>query len=233
MAKRPVFVPNGDRPFVTAVETEFEFFSGFASSQKKKSIRSLHEAFSAQNGPAKLLEVSSKSSEELGVRLSAFNLSLRKSANFSVESLFQGSKVFASGGPYTDLYGRPAHEAKRDVRLKNSGELTSFSYFGRNFPLRPTTFFYNWLYINTLALQPDLVASLVDFNAFTDIEFNPKRSINCQAAAVATCVGLRGVGLLDDALESSEAFLEVVYGDSLDEHVETSSGTASEQTTLF
>ena len=36
-----------------------------------------------------------------------------------------------------------------------------------------------------------------NYNAFTDIEFNPEKSINCQARAAAIYVGIAKAGLLD------------------------------------
>ena len=50
------------------------------------------------------------------------------------------------------------------------------------------------------------------YDAFTDIEFNPKKSINCQAQAAAVYVSLEKQGLLLEALKSKEAFLNIVYG---------------------
>ena len=52
----------------------------------------------------------------------------------------------------------------------------------------------------------------MEYDAFTDIEFNPNRSINCQAEAAAIYVSLQQQGLLGEALQSKERFLEVVYG---------------------
>ncbi|WP_428843240.1 DarT1-associated NADAR antitoxin family protein [[Collinsella] massiliensis] len=43
------------------------------------------------------------------------------------------------------------------------------------------------------------------------IEFNPKRSINCQAEAAAIFVSLSRQGLLRDALESEDGFREIVF----------------------
>jgi len=51
-------------------------------------------------------------------------------------------------------------------------------------------------------------ASLYD--AFTDIEFNPDRSINCQAYSLALFRALQERNLLSEALASKEAFLDVV-----------------------
>ena len=56
----------------TAVE--FTWFAGMAISQKQKSIQSLHEAAKRRLGDVPILEISSKSPDPLGVRLSAFNL---------------------------------------------------------------------------------------------------------------------------------------------------------------
>lgn len=51
----------------------------------------------------------------------------------------------------------------------------------------------------------------MSYDAFTDIEYNPKRSINCQARSVAKVVGLARAGLLAEALRSPMAFLELGY----------------------
>ena len=38
---------------------------------------------------------------------------------------------------------------------------------------------------------------ITKYNAFTDVEFNPNKSINCQARAAAIFVGIAKAGLLD------------------------------------
>ena len=53
---------------------QFEFFSGFSETQKQKSILSLHNSFLSKHGNMKILEISSKSQNPLGISLSAFNL---------------------------------------------------------------------------------------------------------------------------------------------------------------
>ena len=60
------------------------------------------------------------------------------------------------------------------------------------FRLETRTFFYDWLYVSALAGHPELVNELEHRAAFTDIEFNPKRSINCQAHSVALFQGIAG-----------------------------------------
>jgi hypothetical protein len=124
----------------------------------------------------------------------------------SLESAFQGSKVFEKGGPYTDLYFTEARIAKRDPRLQQSGYLTGFRFNGFSFPLEPKTIFYDWLYINALYPHRAWLERLRAYAGFTDIEFNPTKSINCQARSCALFVSLMSDNLLDQAVISPELF---------------------------
>ena len=213
MAVRPVFVVSMDNRYCVRNDVEFEFFSGFSDKQKRRSIASLHQEYLRRNMGKKVLEISSKSQEELGVKLSAFNLMIKTKSGkeFSVESAFQASKVFEKGGPYKDLLDEPSIKAKRDERLKNSGRIIAFQIDGKTFETEPKTYFYNWLYINTLHLHGELTEQLVGYDAFTDIAFNPQKSINCQAEAAAIYVSLAKQGLLHEALKDKNSFREIVY----------------------
>jgi len=131
--------------------------------------------------------------------------------SYSVECAFQASKVFRHGGPFVDLLNVSSRAAKTDRRLRNSGELVGFKYFAHEFPLEPKTYFYDWLYASALCRDGKLVEQVMTFDAFTDIEHNPERSINCQARTVAKVVGLARAGLLEDALQSPRVFLELGY----------------------
>lgn len=216
MAKRPVFISKLNKEDIIQKTTiDFTWFAGFSLTQKQKSIEDFHEKTLEKYPELHLLEVSSKSLNELGVKLSAFNLMIKTKNEklFSVETAFQASKVFESGGPYKDLYLKTSKEAKTDLRLKNSGELVGFKYFDREFPLEPKTFFYNWLYINALVKNKNLAKQVLKYNGFTDIEFNPNKSINCQAEAVAIYVSLANNDLLEVALKSVEDFVNTVYGE--------------------
>lgn len=189
MAKRPVF--SASKNGVKETLVEFNWFPGFAPSQKKKSIQSLHENYIEKNTNYKILEISSKSDLELGISLSAFNLSVNHNGEFiPFESLFQGSKVFELGGPYSDIYFKDSRTAKQDIRLKNSGEIIGFKYENKDWPNEPKTFFYDWMYINTVLNQRNLLEQIIQYDSFTDIEFNPKKSFNCQAKAAALLVSL-------------------------------------------
>lgn len=217
MASRPVFVVSLDKRYCIRENVEFEFFSGFSDKQKKKSINSLHQSYLNKNADKRILEISSKSENELGIKLSAFNLIIKTKnrKEFSVESAFQASKVFEKGGPYKDLLDVPSKVAKKDERLKNSGRIVAFYIDGKTFEAEPKTYFYNWLYINTLHLYDELTEQLMAYNAFTDIVFNPQKSINCQAEAAAIYVSLQKQELLREALKSKEAFLDIVYSSQI------------------
>ncbi len=213
MATRPVFVPKRSKTsFVLEAPVDFDWSAGLSVAQKQKSILALHQAAQKRFPIHAPLEVSSKSTNPLGVALSAFNLSLRLSdgAEVSVESAFQSSKSFELGGPYVELLRASAKDAKRDPRLRDSGRLTSFVFEGQEWPLRPLTAFYDWLYLQALAQHPELAAQLVAHDAFTDIEFNPERSLNCQARSCALYVSLYREGLLDQALKDRKGYLDLL-----------------------
>ncbi|MBM7717448.1 hypothetical protein QRD87_19855 [Bacillus altitudinis] len=213
MAKRPVFIASKDKNnYVMEKDINFEWFPGFSVSQKQKSIDSFHDNVRKYDDSLRLLEVSSKSKDELGVALSAFNLKIttKSGKEFSVETAFQASKVFQNGGPFLDLYEKTSKDAKKDMRIKNSGDLIYFQFFNRRWELEPKTLFYDWLYINALALNKRLAEKVVEYNAFTDIEFNPQKSINCQAKSVALYVSLYKANLLDEALESVDKYKQII-----------------------
>ena len=76
-AIRPIFYAIDKSPFVKSVDIKFEFFSGFALSQKIKSIDSLLNSAKRELKSEKILEISKASPSPLGRALSAFNLKLR------------------------------------------------------------------------------------------------------------------------------------------------------------
>ena len=212
MAVRPVYVPKNDTPGVIVKDVTFQWYPGFSTAQKQRSINALHDA-AGELGIHPVLEISSKSREELGVQLSAFHLILTSETSnktFSVETAFQGSKVFENGGPYIDLLEGTSRQAKKDERLRDSGKLIRFEYFGRSYPLQPRTFFYDWLYLNALEEHPGMAAYLMKYEGFTDIEFNPKKSINCQAYSAALYVSILRSGCIEEVMSSPEKFLAIL-----------------------
>ena len=202
MANRPVFVSDEKR-LVRIAEVEFDFASGFAKSQKQKCIVNLHESYKRWHPEAKLLDISRYSNNELGVALSAFNLTLKtaEGQELPVELAYQAGKVFAQGGPYLDLLDKKPSDAKRDPRLENSGKLIGFQFDGAEISLHPIRLFYTWLYLRGLDNHRDLADQLMAYDAFTDIVFNPNKSTNCQAHAAAVYVSLRKRGDEDKAVK--------------------------------
>lgn len=215
MATRPVFVVSQDnnKELYKQVDIEFTFYSGFAVTQKTKSIQSLHESAKKQ-GYKNILEVSTKSSNKLGWQLSAFNLMVdfEEDKKISLECAFQGSKVFEGNRQYKDLYYVESIKAKKDERLKKSGNIVGFDFEGEFWENEPKTAFYDYLYMKTLySNYRDIIEKLIKYDAFTDIEFNPKKSINCQARTCAIIVSLEKLDLMENVLKNKDNFINTVY----------------------
>lgn len=182
--------------------------------QSQKSIDSLHSAAKKQLHVDEILEISSKSKDERGVKLSAFNLMIhtqKYGQAFSVECAYQSSKVFELGGPYKDIRNMTSREAKGEPRLRDSGLLTGFNFFDVTWALEPKTAFYDWLYINALHKHSDLAKYVLKHKAFSDIAFNPERSLNCQAYSAALYVALHEKKLLTaSVLREKDSFLNAL-----------------------
>ncbi len=186
MASRPVFLPTpGDGPLVQERFFDFDWASGFAESQKKKNVAALHAA-AKRGGIGRILEISSKSDERVGRRLSVFSLQVEVGGiRQPLESVYQASKVFEECGPFPEILSYEPREAKRFIRELSCGRLIGFDFEGRRYPLSPKNAFYDWLYIRALADHADWISKNVSYDAYSDIEFNPEKQINCQARAFA------------------------------------------------
>jgi type I restriction enzyme M protein len=211
MAERIIFIASSNKVGVICEKIEFQYYTGCALSQKQKSIASLHEK-AREMGLKKILEVSTASNNELGIKLSAFNLQGDISPfDVPVELNFQSSKVFEFGGPYNDLLNVTSREAKMDKRLKTSGNIIKFAFNNNYFNNEPLTYFYDWLYINTLMQNRILIQQIEEYNVFSDIAFNNEKSINCQAYSLALFKSIINAGINIDELNSPEKYLAIVY----------------------
>ncbi|MGB5235642.1 MAG: hypothetical protein WBN85_10785, partial [Candidatus Macondimonas sp.] len=56
---------------------------------------------------------------------------------------------------------------------------------------------------------PSLSEQLLQYDGFSDIEFNPDNSINCQAASAALYKSLTERALIDVALSSPDEFIKI------------------------
>lgn len=214
MASRPVFLvdDSGAELVATRVVT-FTWYAGMSMDRRRMSARSLMEAAEALYPERRFLEVSRMSDDPLGTKLSAFNLLYPEggqTAQRPVECVFQSSKVFEHGGPFRDLLDATPADAKRDERLRNSGRLIAFELDDRRWPNEPLTAFYDWIYLKALDASDDCRTSVLNYNGFSDIAFNPAKSFSCQAYTVALYVSLHRRGLLNQALHSSDEFLSVL-----------------------
>ncbi|MFN0012869.1 MAG: DUF6977 family protein [Phycisphaerales bacterium] len=208
MATRPVFVPLVPARRVAERPVEFVWVPGMARTQIQKCIRSLHAAATERLRLDSLLEISTRSERGAGVALSAFNLMIPTTAGpVPVECVYQSSKLFERGGPFLDLLTATPREARADERLTASGQLVGFIHDSESWGLEPKTCFYDWLYVRALAAHPALAALVARTAGFTDIAFNPERSISCQARSAALYSVLFHTGDLAEAMSSQRTFI--------------------------
>ena len=209
MVNRPIFIPNFNGPSLCQEQLiEFNWSSGFAEVQKKKNIKALHKA-AIEKGHTKILEISTKSDEEVGKKLSAFNLKYRIDGKvFPLESVYQGSKVFKECGPFPEIFEYEPREAKKFIKKKSPDgrNIIKYSLRGKSYPLSPPNAFYDWLYIRSLIDDAEWIEDNLKFDAFTDIEFNPKKQINCQARAFAGYLSLLKSNNLSKASSNFDYF---------------------------
>lgn len=211
MAKRGVFVSKDRYPYFEEVYVEFDWFGGFALSQKRKCILGLHLNFN-ESYDNKVLEVSSNSLNLLGNKLSAMNLSKRvisDNKTTSVESAFQSSRIYTNRGtgetlgPFTEYLYSDGFTSKKEIKaLVSKGGFHSYDYEfdGMYFPAPDfhISLFYDYLYINALLEEEnkcvfnELVHS--NYTAFTDLA---TKSLNCQARSCAIFISLYKLDLLD------------------------------------
>ncbi len=224
MSTRPVYLPKLTKPFYSVENYEFDWASGQAAAQKKKNSATLQELWQEKHPDGKILEVSTKSDNETGVKLSPFNLtkrlaSLRK--EFPVENIYQASKTFRHGGPYYDLLGVAPNKALADPRLLDSGDLVAFTLEKEQYPANPSFLFYQWLYLSALLENPGLAAKVKQTDAFCDIEFNPAKGTNNQAMACAVFNSLSKLNLLEEA-RTFEGFKKIMMAQDITEIKEQS-----------
>lgn len=201
MARRLAFFPSAELPYFTAKEIEFEYFNGLALSRQQLSIASMHRAIKENYPNSNILEISTKSKDILGQRLSAFNLKMSDDTiSCTVESAYQGSKIFEFGGPFNDIYKFESINAKQDLRLTTSGNLIGFEYNAERFTVRDNPNFYDYLYIKALINSINHF-ELQDYDVFTDIAFSTNfsssstKARNCQARSAAIYSALAKSGI--------------------------------------
>ena len=133
MAQRKCFIVDmKNDSFFQEKTIDFEYFNGFSLVQKQKSIISLHKSILNIDKDFKVLEISTKSVNSIGKKLSAFNLRFYDEStnrNYAIENVFQSSKVFENGGPFVDLLTASPQKSKTDSRLNKSVTIVGLEPF--------------------------------------------------------------------------------------------------------
>lgn len=167
MAKRRVYYIESNK--IRFTDFDIEWNHGFSIQQKQKNVRNFHVAISKYFNVQlnQILEVSTKSFDEIGKQLSSFNLKIQiNEGKFPLECIYQSSKVFANFlGEYQiseALYMNPK-SAKVRLAKENHNYLIKFRCFGKDFPLEPKYLFYDWLYINAVKELPDLINYIFNY----------------------------------------------------------------------
>ncbi|MCR5836234.1 MAG: hypothetical protein K6G88_07000 [Lachnospiraceae bacterium] len=197
MATRPVFLVNSCFPYYSEVDVDFVYNQGFAPCQKKKNIIAIHGAFHKDHKDVNVLEISSKSFDETGVNLSAFNLQLYVKSlekHMPVEVMYHVGKVFEKSGQHREMLDMTPRECKKYLFNNSFGKVDYFLFESQRVNTENFCDFYNWLYIRALLENETLSRGLLEYQAFTDVEYNPNRSKNCQARSAAIFVSLFKLG---------------------------------------
>lgn len=84
--------------------------------------------------------------------------------------------------------------------------LKDFNCLVKYYSAEPVAFFYDWLHISALKQNDVLASKLENYDIFTDIEFNPNKSLSCQASTVAMFLNLKKAKILNSATETSDRF---------------------------
>lgn len=141
------------------------------------------------------LEVSSRSGVPEGRALSA--MFLRTRSGYTVEGLYQGSKVFANGGPYLLPPSASGFEAKAYARRMAKGSaLVGFRLPGAGslIDFHKSIEVYNYIYLAALAANPKLESFILQFESFSDCFYRPG-IFACQARSCALFVALHSQGV--------------------------------------
>lgn len=208
MAVRKVYLSMAEFPYAKEVPVTFPWSNG----SKHQNIQAVLDTFHDVYPEVPVLEVSLASAQPEGVGAAAMKLPLRLAdgQELPVGVVYQGSRVFENGGPYTDLWQLSRQKVQKDPRLHQSGRCIGYRLEGTDYPAEPHPYaFFNWLYCRAVAQNPDRGQELLRYGAFSDLDLgSAKTDRNSPARAAAVYGGLKAAGRLD-CLASYEAFVAV------------------------
>lgn len=217
MATRPVFVPDiqPDSPrLFHEHEVDFQWTPGATSGQKKSNIDRLHAAAGHRN-LTRLLDVTPESGNQSGSRVLPSNLAVEDDRHYIIPVLaaFHGSKVFASGGPFVDLYRKSQKDVLIDPRLTGSGKLHGYRFMGLEWGLKSESMFYDWLVVQSIDRYPGLNSEIRGYGGFTEISCPSGGVSICHARSCALYVGLAEKNLLGEVAASQDLFIKILIQD--------------------
>lgn len=208
-ANRLAFISKDNT--LLSINYNFEWFSGLSISQLRKSINSFHNEIK-RSGFKEILEVSRKSENELGTKLSAFNLMINiKGITSSVESFYHSSKVFGEIQFY-ECMNLEAKDSKKYIQDKVENlslKLSGFNFMGMKFDLNTRSMCYDYIYIMGLKQNEDVAKEILKYECFTDIVYNPKKLVACQARTCALYKYLRLNNMVDKFLTNPHNFVDL------------------------
>lgn len=224
MAMRFVYLPISEKPFVSIRPVEFKWEPGMSSTQRKKSRDNLHNVIRQSGTADKILECSTLSYNDVGLSLSAFKLPYFADKSKTVESVYQGSKVFRN--KYTNEEVNTRHLYNEDA-LTSKKFLSNFNYNAHELlrystdlegvkielPANTLTTFYDYIYIKSVlaSFSESQFNHILKYEAFTDTQlkwYNNKVTA-CQAMSVAILVGLKKSGNLVKYMSTPEEFIKI------------------------
>jgi len=189
MVERNAYTIHNNK--VISTTFNIKWMSGFSLSQKRKNIENLHSIIQEKYNTSldSILEVSTKSTVEVGRLLSSMNLKVKiKDTYYCFESVYQSSKVYQASLlddeyqmlEWLSLTGFEVKKLSKEIKHN----LIKFKCEGIEYPLNPPTLFYDYLYIRSVVNIPDLYEKISRYTFFTDIEFNPNNMISTQAKSI-------------------------------------------------
>lgn len=207
MAVRKVYLSLAEYPYAKEISVTFPWSNG----SKHQNIQAILDTFHDVYPEVPALEVSLASSQPEGVAAAAMKLPLHLEElgqDVPVGIVYEASKVFENGGPYTDLLQCSRQKVQKDARLQQSGRCTGYRLEGAEFSAEPHPYaFFNWLYGCALRQAPEKAEGVLKFGAFSDLNLgSSKMDRNSPARAAAVYAGLAAAGKLA-CLDSYEAFV--------------------------
>ena len=206
MAVRKIYLSIPEYPYTKEISVTFPWSNG----SKHQNVQAVLDTFHDVYPDVPALEVSLASSQPEGIHAAAMKLPLHLAGlglDVPVGIVYEASKVFENGGPYTDLLQCSRQKVSKDARLQQSGKCIGYRLEDMDFPAEPHRYaFFNWLYACALRQNPETAENILKFGAFSDLELgSTKKDRNSPARAAAVYAGLAAAGKLD-CLDSYEAF---------------------------